>query len=130
ETTNGGMSSYRTTLNLNSQVTDATVTLPTTWGGQFNISSGPCATDFSNNTPSAPPSTSPASSPSVQPSVAPSASPEDDETHSSAPLASPSGSHGQLQFVGRTGNTITLNLCFPGLGCRLVTVPVVPSSGG
>lgn len=105
----GGTAQYSTTQDLSTPVTDATAVVPPSWGGQFNISSGPCGT-----TSAATPSPSP-SSPS--------------STGGASPSPSSEGDQPGLRIVGRSGSTLTLDLCFPQpIGCRLIEVPVTPSS--
>ncbi|MBU6424389.1 MAG: hypothetical protein KGQ88_10170, partial [Chloroflexi bacterium] len=103
----GGTAQYSTTEDLTTAVTDATAVVPASWGGQFNVSSGPCGLGSSTTSSPTPSSSSDEASPSPA-------------TNDGRP---------SLRIVGRSGNTITLNVCFPQpIGCRQVQVPITPSS--
>lgn len=51
DTYTGKVAHYRTTQNLDSEVVSATASIYSTWGGEFNLSHGPCATPTPTETP-------------------------------------------------------------------------------
>lgn len=93
----GQTAHYTTKSNLNSSVTQAYTYIYNGWGGQFNLSHGPCgqaqptATPVVTASPTAAPTTNPTQRPIASPTVAPTASPTVAPTvePTTAPTANP-----------------------------------------
>jgi len=85
----GQTAHYRTTANLDSQVTSATASIYEAWDGQFNLSHGPCAFPSPTSTPTDTPTATPVT-PTSTPTDTPTATPvTPTSTPTDTPTATP-----------------------------------------
>jgi hypothetical protein len=92
----GKTAHYTTTSHLGSTVTSATATIYSGWGGEFNLSHGPCGNSASPQptatataAPTSTPTVVPTASPTVSPTVAPTATPVVTVNPTVAPTSTP-----------------------------------------